>query len=207
MKIKLHRSSIPNEEESKAYFLRAGYILESIQPHDVTVWLLTSLDGKMYFYPSSSSSVGSLYELWQQWWLKFKLFHWHHHTSELFAQKYHNSTPREKRYIDHWMDTLGVKPSFHPDPIWPWSSGNSMHMGGPLQLTGWPWHEPVSKRSEALGDMPSPFEWMEQALIASHYADHIQPKLFIEQLKRHIQGRGWPQYDQGRNHIPPPSLF
>lgn len=180
-------SIIADEAASVTYFRRAGLVLsraDACAKHLRDRWWLTNESGGIFWYANGSSTVSSLTEVWEQWWLRLARIDWHERAARKFAHAYVDGGAVMKAEAEAWLASGAYSPSASSRQTWPWRSAQASFAGGPIQLAGWPWHEPMPS-SRHCPDMIDPALWMERARLSSDISSR-QPMAFVANLRRHI---------------------
>ena len=180
-------SIIADEAASVAYFRRAGLVLsraDACDKHLMDRWWLTYDSGGIFWYANGSSTVSSLTEVWEQWWLRLAKIDWHERAARKFAHAYVYGGAVMKAEVEAWLANGAYFPSGSSRQTWPWRSAQASFSGGPIQLAGWPWHEPMPS-SRHRPDMIDPHLWMERARVSTEISSR-QPMDFVASLRRHI---------------------
>ena len=180
-------SIIADEAASVVYFRRAGLLLsraDACDKHLRDRWWLTYESGGIFWYANGSSTVSSLTEVWEQWWLRWMRICWHERAARKFARAYLDGGAAMKAEVEAWLVSGAYSPSASSQETWPWRSAQASFAGGPIQLAGWPWHEPMPS-SRHCPAMIDPDRWMERARLSSEISSR-QPVAFVSNLRRHI---------------------
>lgn len=185
---KLSYSIIADGAASAAYFRRADLVLSRAEVDEQPLgerWWLTHTSGQLYWYPNAGTSVSSLSEVWEQWWLRWLRIEWHICAARHFARTYLDGDIALQADVEAWLTTCGFNPLKRQQQRWPWTAAHADYLGGPIHLAGWPWHQPRPS-SRNVPPMPEPASWKEKALLRTEISS-LQPRAFVANLRMHIE--------------------